>query len=62
MVVSPLAAAQKPAEFITNQKALQSQTTGSNTASDKNSAIMEMATLPVEVARTGLLSPRLARL
>lgn len=51
MVVTPLAAAQKPVEFITNQIALRSQTTLHNGASDKNAATMEITTLPMEVAR-----------
>lgn len=51
MVVSPLADAQKAVKFITNQKALWSQTTPYNSISDKNAATMEITTLPVEVAR-----------
>lgn len=51
MVVSPLADAQKAVKFITNQKALQSQTTPYNSIFDKNAATMEITTLLVEVAR-----------
>lgn len=52
MVVSPLADTQKAVKCITNQKALQSQTTPYNRVSNKSAATMEITTLFLgEVAR-----------
>lgn len=65
IVVSPLADAQKSAKFITNQKALHSQTTQYSSVSDKNAATVEITTLfpwRQPGSRTGILSPRLTKL
>ena len=61
---SPLAVAQKPAEFITNQKVPWSQTILHNRTSDQNGAVWKSPWFLWRCpgSRTGLLSPRLPML
>ena len=61
---SPLAVAQKPAEFITNQKVPWSQTTLYNRASDQDGAVWKSQWFLWRWpgSRTGFLSPRLPML
>lgn len=72
MVVSPQADAQKAVKSVTNQKAIQSQTTSYSRMSDKSAATVEIPTLSQwrrhfpktqeALAWTELQSPRLRKL